>query len=473
MLLTAFLFSIAFRQNFTVDAGSGIISLSRRFGLVKGGTYSFNFYNAKDVDSVLVLVATRNDALKYLSSTSDEAICEGEPINYSHVVSIDKNGYGSVSGTIYKKDMYYTILSTCNNDLKYSFQIEYLNLKSCLSYDEKPCLISMPIVAGIITVFYIVWLVNWFMYFSLKNSLHLYFTIGLTLTTIHYLIFVFEERNRDISDDPSSIYIARKVFRVLHETVLLSAMLMASEGWCIVRKTITACGMVGNFVISSFVTVTLAVNDFADLGTLGTLITLFFTFVVLAVFIIYMLHNIKKARQSVDAHLYVIAEEGINPETTPVYRKLFILRIVVLSVLGYFIALFMRSAFSFFWPLPVWILQLIYDVVTTTFIAVIAFVFRMRKESSKGYISIGEDEEQEPRVFDNDDIQSIDWRSATAEEGANIRTYEEGMHLPAQPYITYKKTPSGNLFASNKAKKNENNDKNAEDNLIDDNATEI
>ena len=310
------------------------------------------------------------------------------------------------------------------------------------------------------------------MYFSLKNSLHLYLTIGLTLTTVYYLNFVFEERRRNVSDDPSPIYISRKVFRVLHETVLLSAMLMASEGWCIVRKTITLCGIFGNFVVSSFVTVILAVYDFADFGTIGTLVTLFCIFIILAVFIVFMMHNIKKARQEVDAHLYVIAEEGINPETTPIYRKLGILRVVVFSVLGYFIALFMRSAFSFFWPIPVWILQLIYDIVTTAFIAVIAFVFRMKKESSKGYISIGDDEEQEPRVFDSEDIQSIDWRSATAEEGANIRAYEEGMRLPAQPYITSKKTPSGNLFAEKeKGKKNENKDKNddsqSNNNLLD------
>ncbi|KAK8842314.1 hypothetical protein M9Y10_025892 [Tritrichomonas musculus] len=470
MLLITFLFSITFRQNFTVDAGSGIISLNRRFGLVSGATYSFNFYDANDIDSILVLVATRNDAIDYLNSASDNHICKGKHINYSHVVPIDKNGFGSVSGTIFKKNMYYTVLSPCENDLKYSFQIQYINLNSYLSYDEKPCLISMPIVAGIVCILYVVWLANWFMYFSLKNSLHLYFTIGLTLTTVYYLIFVFEERNRNISDDPSPIYVSRKVFRVLHEAILLSAMLMASEGWCIVRKTITIWGMIGNFIMSAFVTVTLAVYDFADFGTIGTLITLFCLFIVLAVFIIFMMHNIRKARQAVDAHLYVIAEEGINPETTPVFRKLGILRVVVFSVLGYFIALFMRSAFSFIWPLPVWILQLVYDIVTTSFIGVIAFVFRMRKESSKGYISIGDDGEQEPRVFDSEDIQTIDWRSATAEEGANIRSYEEGMQLPAQPYITNKKSTSGNLFAD-KGKKNNNkdNDEQRNQNLLNDN----
>lgn len=387
-----------------------ILGLNRRFGFIKGGNYSFRIFNAKRLESILILLATYENVDIYFTELGDLNFCNGLYVDYINIIEIDSNGFGQVNGTIDTKDMYYTYIAACNdNDGGYTLEIQYFNGNSCLSYDEMPCLITMPIVAGIVGTFWIGWMINWGLNFSLKNSLHLYLTMGLTLTTVYYLLFVFEERRLDVSDDPSPIYVARKVFRVLSEFILLSAMLMASEGWCIIRTTIPLYSIIGSFFFGAVVSIAFAVYDFVNLNTIGSIICLVIILVNFVVFILIMMYKIRLARVAIEAHLYVIAEEGIDPETTPVYKKIRLLKIVVISFMGYCISLFARSILNFFWSLPFWVMQLIYDLVALAFAGTIAVVFRMKKETVCGYMAMGDDEEQEPRVFDRSDIQRINW----------------------------------------------------------------
>ncbi|OHT15053.1 hypothetical protein TRFO_42730 [Tritrichomonas foetus] len=449
MFLLNLLFTTAFRGSFSVQPNRGFVSLSRRFGFQAGGNYSIDFYDAK-TDSILVLIAQEDEATQYMSYVNEINHCKsGTNIKYVDIVPIT-NGEGHVFHKIDEDGMYYTILSSCTSDSGYSFTLQYINPNSYLSSDEQPCLITMPIVTAIVWGLFILWMVNWIMNFSLKNSLHIYMTAGIFLSAIYYCLFLFEVIKTNKTDNDSPIFIARKVFRVLQETVLLSAFLMASEGWCIIKNDISKLQMIICCVVSVCVTVPFAVNDFATLSRNGIFITIFAIAVSNILFIVFMSNNTRRAREYVAAHLYVIAEEGIDPVTTPVYKKFQLFRYVTLSMLTYFFVLVTRSMYSMIWPTPMWVIQLIYDVIMIVLISIIAFVFRMKKDTINGYMMIG-DEEQEPRIFDRTDLETIDY---THVEGST-RPYEEGMQLPAQPFITNNK----------KAKKKKSEDENEEKNL--------
>ena len=438
---------------YQVKPKSGFIVLLQRWGFEENGSYNITFWDVDGVNSTLALVAKRDDAITYIDYVEELAkksdfeeidFCPDFHVNYSNVVMIE-NGTGSVSGTIDKKGMYYTIVSSCSKyDNGYKFRLVYKNPNSCLSYDEKPLLITVPVVTSLIGLIFILWIINWVLHFSCKNSLHIYFTAGITLSAIYYILYTFEVISSNKTDIETPVYTARRVFRVFQETILLSAMLMAAEGWCIVKNTISWWSVLLSFACSACVTISFAIVEFLYLNTVETVIALIFVVVASCTYMVVLFININSGRQHIVAHLYVIAEEGIDPVTTPIYKKLQLYQSVASAVICYFMVIMVRTLIQSFYPLQVWITQLLYDLIIIILIAIISFFFRMKKETSNGYMMLG-DEDQEPRVFSAQDIQHINYNNV---EGSN-RPYEEGMHLPAQPFIT-----------KSKKKENKSNDEN-------------
>ncbi|OHS97263.1 hypothetical protein TRFO_09532 [Tritrichomonas foetus] len=418
------------RRGYQILKDVGLLILPDRYGFEVGGKYSVQISDA-GTEKILVLIATLSEASKYLSNLSQSTVCEGPTVKYSHIVPI-VNGEAEFEGVVDKKGIYYTILSSCySGDTGYIYRFQYSNPTSFLSYDVQPCLITLPIIAGIALILFLAWMINWFCYFSLKNSLHLYFTIGIFFTVVYDVLIVFEYHTRNKSDLEHPIYTATKVFRVLQEVVLLSAMFMASEGWSIIHSEYHWRKMILSFVLSAGIAVLYGLIDFSVVSGKYFVVAVFLVLVTCIGFYGYfMFRNVENAQTYVKAHLYVIAESGIDPQTTPIYKKYLYFKTVTVTICVYFTVLFIRSLFVYFWPLPFWVTQLIYDIVITSTISVIAFAFRMKKETKQGYLMVG-DEEQEPRVFGPDDTENFD-----IIDEFMTKPYEEGMTLPAQPFLT-------------------------------------
>lgn len=432
-LLIATVFS--YRSGYYIYPKQGLVVLPFRYGFYPGGRYTINVSKG-ETDSLLFLIATYDDTVRFFEGVNERSPCNWTyNVDYINKIQLE-DGKGVASGKVNKKGMYYTTVTPCNpnDDNGYTFYFTYVNPDSMLSYDEQPCLITVPIIAGIACGLFILWLVNWFMYFSLKNSLHIYFTIGIFFTVIYELLYAFEYYSRDKSDSKSPLFVARKVFRVLQETVLLSAMFLSCRGWCIIHNSIHWGWIVLAFVLSAGITVPYSISDFAYLSTIPNLIDLLIAAIVAGVYLYFMLRGITDANEAVKAHLYVIAQSGIDPKTTPIHKKYILFSTVCGAVIAYFLVLIFRSAFNSIWTLPIYIMQLIYDIIIVILISIISFAFRMKKETLKGYMMIGDDGEGElleKSQFESFDIEHLDHSTVP---------YEEGMSLPPQPTVAKPKS---------------------------------
>ena len=458
-MILALLFSICWKKSYNIPANAGVVTLITHFGFYRNGKYQVNISNS-ETNRLFVLIGTFQNINSYSRSILNSFdACNGTYVDYLHKVPVIA-GQASFSGTIKEKGMYYTMVSPCDgNSGGFTLSLQYSNPNSFLSYDVSPCLITTPIIAALSGLILGIWVINWMRNFSLKNSLHLYFTIGLMLTFSYNALMSFEYYTMNRKDGDSPLYVMRKIFRVLQESSLIFAMLLASDGWCIIHHNMPYWKIALAFLLSGCVTVSCAVADFVELTNLLYLVVFLILGISSGIYLYIMLKNTQIGYDYVKAHLYVIAESGIDPKTTPIYKKYRLYKAISWEMPFYFILLFFRIMFSFYLTFPFWTIQLAYDVIILTLITVISFTFRMRKETRDGYMMIG-DEDQEPRIFDRADITALE-----IETNENQHPYEEGMPLPAQPHILDKKKKS-----KHKGKKHKDEDaQEREKELIDNN----
>ena len=211
-------------------------------------------------------------------------------------------------------------------------------------------------------------------------------------------------------------------------------MFLSCRGWCIIHSSIHWGWVILAFVLSAGITVPYSLSDYAYLSMIPNLIVLLIAALFAGVFLYFMLRGITDANETVKAHLYVIAENGIDPKTTPIYKKYILFSTVCGAVIAYFLVLIFRSAFNSIWTLPIFVMQLIYDIIIVVLITIIAFAFRMKKETLNGYMMIGDDGEGEmleKSQFEAFDIEHLDH---------NTVPYESGMTLPPQPTVNKPKS---------------------------------
>lgn len=345
-----------------------------------------------------------------------------------------------MTGTIDNEGEFNLWWKTCNNSdtdinsslSKYSVTLQFKNSHTFLSLNEYPMLYGTPIVTGIIGIMIIAWLANWIVHFSLNNRLHLLFTIAFILTFVYHIMCCVSISKRHKSDDSSPLYMSVNVFRVIQETVLLAVMTFAAGGWYIIRPTIRVADIIIAVTVTSFVTVPAAIFDYARLSRMEELLVIFVMMIGCIFFHWNLIGYANRATKEVKAHLVVIQEQGINPESTPIYRKFALFQTLIMTVCCYFGLYFTRSAVMSIWFLPEWIPELTYLVFLSGLTCIVGWCFRMKKNTTRGYFMVA-GSENEIRVFSVNDIDSMQLQS-----NADTQTdWQEGMELPSQPVIDF------------------------------------
>jgi hypothetical protein len=128
----------------------------------------------------------------------------------------------------------------------------------------------------------------------------------------------------------------------------------------------------------------------------------------------------------------VISEEGIDPRTTHVWRKFVMFRGILWGLFAFLTVRLAVSAVRTFSDTPFWVTQLVNDLSVVLLMVLAGFLFRLRKETSNGYMMVG-DEENGPRQLPRDQVVAF---SADGEEDQRLASWREGMTLPPQPVFT-------------------------------------
>lgn len=432
-MLLALLASICFKRNYRLEQTTSIWRLAKRWRFGSGGEYSIKVSSMSPERPFFVGLLTVGESGYMTWYGTRDWICS---INASQAFGVATTlpGAGEFNGVMESSgayDLWWTACSESESDyVSYTLDIKFKNPNTLLSLDEYPMVYGTPIVTALIGVFLILWFVNWFMNFSLENKLHLLFSIAYVITFVYYIVCCLKVNYEHKSDDPSNLPMAMKVMRVIQETFLLSVMTLAAEGWYIIRPTIKWYNALICVVLSIAVCVPAAVLEWADLSLWGGLVCIFVFAVTGVLFYLNMLRHVRRARKEVMAHLVVIQEQGINPTTTPVYKKYSMFKSLAVVVLSYFLLLFTRSIVLSAWTLPEWIVELTYYIILSALMIVVGFFFKMKKETKRGYFMI-DAEGEDARVFSLSDVDGMRLNDL---EG---QTWSEDMALPSQPIIDF------------------------------------
>ena len=424
--------ALAYKRSLRLEDVSGLWRLSTPWRFGSGGTFSVTLTEISPPGPLFVGLLTSSESMAVLLGGHSEDLCRenvSSDFGYARLFqSLD-----TFNGTIHNGATLTLWWLACphsgNDKATYNLDVHFVNPNTLLSLNEYPMVFGMPIVTAVVTVFLILWFVNWIRNFSFENKLHLLLTIAYVFTFIYYVMCCFNIVERHKSDEPSNMPMACRVMRVFQETILLTVMGLAAEGWYIIRPGIKWREVVISAFLAIAVCVPAAVIDYADMDLAAAMIVLVLFVVMGMLFYINLLRHVRRARKEVAAHLSVIQEQGINPKTTPIYKKYTMFRSLTVTVLAYFMLLFTRSVFMSVWAFPEWIGQLAYFVLLTAMMIIIGFFFKMKKETRGGYFMVG-DEGGEPRVFNHEDIELMDTNFSG-------QTWSEEMALPVQPIIDF------------------------------------
>lgn len=392
-------------------------------------------------------ICTKKEFLSFIS-TKEKSICSIS----SNVRINTSTRIGKSSGVIKESGAYQFLFYPSSNDEKAVITVLLRNPNSYLDSQMEPCIYSEPIFTGIIFIILVIWIINWFLNIchngtqvQFSFTLHEFITITYIVSLLYSICQTLELWSLHRKDSTTPLTEISITLRFLQYWVLFATMLMASKGWCIVHESISLFNVFLCILAANLLSIPLIIMEYVNLGNWVYLVLFIGIFCILFYYRV-MVKSILDATLYVVAHLNVIANEGIDPRTTPIYTKYRMFRVISWGVVSYFLLTFLVSSIATFLDIPYCVEDVMQDVITLTLLGGAAYIFRLRKEMRKGYMMIGDiDESAEPQTFSREDVKEMTVRknNGVENEGNNetkdndrtMREWEEGMLLPPQPLL--------------------------------------
>jgi hypothetical protein len=305
------------------------------------------------------------------------------------------------------------------------------NPTSFLDGYEEPCLISLPAVSVLFLLLMVLWSVIWLRYASRTVTLHTFVSFTFVAALIYEVVYYFEFRHRDVSDDATPLTEIRITLDFVRQTFFFWTTIMAAKGWSIVQKSLPKREFCMGLTFSAFLTVPITVAEHIEPGIVA-LVVIGLAVIGMLCYYGHVVRSIRASQRYVIAHLMVISEEGIDPRTTHVWRKFVMFRGILWGLFAFLTIRLAVSAVRKFSDAPFWITLLISDLSVVLLMALAAFLFRLKKETSSGYMMVG-DNENGSRQLPRDQVVAF---TADGEEDQSLASWREGMTLPPQPVFT-------------------------------------
>ena len=462
MLIFFILSPVLSSKKYTVTVNSQYAEhTSISFGFEKGGTYSIDIF---DTSARLTFNLLNADQLQ---ESHRNALINGvmncnNYQNFSDINGIaDVNQPLHIEGVIPSKDIYTPTYVSCSTQYNFKLSIEYKNIDSYLDYRNKPFLIILPVFLGFFGLLFILWLVNWFVFFTLDVKIHYFLTACYSTIVIFmgiYYGYYLNLKNKGTVSD--AIYYSYYVFDCLHTAIFLFTLLLASTGWYITTKKIEwKFTIIPGIAIVVFVTLSTVLTIVYISSLIVEFIIAIATIVCLCIFVYFVVKNVGNISFHIAAHMLVIQERGINPKTTPVYRKYKMFKVFLASLyvyLGFYIIDIVVQLFGY---KIVWLPTLVNCLMYAIIYVLLFFVFMLRKNQNNGY-----------RIFDDGDVEEL---SQSDVQQLNLDSFENGQEwdgqtpLPPQPFIIngYESTPFSRSSDRNNTQKTNEDTINANDNV--------
>jgi hypothetical protein len=340
---------------------------------------------------------------------------------------------GNFTGRIPTAGCYRPAIYTCNQDFaKFEVIVLFRNPNSLLSADVFPCLFLKPAAIAIFSILFVSWLFNWVQNFTLINHLHSLLTITFSVNLLRAVFSELELLHMDHDDSYTPLSGIVVAFQILFDLSMMTTLLMAGRGWRIVYEAISCKEIMSACLFSAGVLLPLTGITFTT-DPLLLRIFLLATVLFIVAYCWRMISGVNNASSLVLGHLLVISRSGIDPRTTPVYSKFKIFRVMVLSIVVYFLSMAFRLIVKEIVFLPFWGLDLADTTATIMIIGAVSWAFRLAPGRRSGYLMIDSCDEQRGEELLRCEIDRLDLESSELREGQAI--WENGMTLPNQPIL--------------------------------------
>lgn len=413
-------------------------SIRESFGFEVGGTYSLTATNIQIPKLMMGLITdTEYAKLDVLSLKPSNCTEDDHPTisNISQIFNIEnKSQIIQLTGTIDKKDVYNIFFYGCYNK---SFSLSYdhfmKNPNSYIDYRYTPLFTMEPVVLGIMVLIFVIWLVNWFMNFSVQIYIHYMFTGtfgAFILSAIGYLAFIFIAKNYQTPIFGYIIFFSAAIVKYI---VLLATILMASKGWCILVDTVRYCEFATSFIYSACAIVAFTIVAYTNFTLLVQSIIIIIGLIFFILYMYSLITSINKLNLMILAHMMVIQQYGIDPTTTPLQQKKRMYRLFNILLLSVTVLILIYLVVSMFVDTTFWIADSMKSVIEIYFMLGILFIFHIRSTDSDGYTKIN-DSQDPGEEFALADIEAAQQGDGPITPGKGIQ-WKPGMRLPTKPQI--------------------------------------
>ena len=375
----------------------------------------------------------------FLGETTNLSCIDSNAPNYRNeqYTTIDQYPYFfNISGV----DKAYEIYAyRCNSSFPSDVSIEFYfqNKWGYLNPELFPIMIISFIEALYYLVVLILWLVNRFHHSQIITKLNGVFVVVSGIMVIgsvmmSLMLFIINA-SIQMAINPVPMTIASNVFKTIRFMALLVLALYIASGISIVFEVLEVRTHVINYVISFLFSCvefmsSLSLSFVLDFGSVPLIITLLILLVVF--YIIYAYIFVKwstNATKILTLHLYAIQEAGIDPLTTPSYKKFEMLKNVrLLSLFLFVIELFScivyNSLNSYFW-----VVYLILSIIRAVIYGVLCYLCRVRRSMASTYF----DDESAYIVSDDSLPPTTEQEHENANH--NLEQWHFGKPLPPMP----------------------------------------
>jgi hypothetical protein len=419
-------------QRFLIE--NNILVLSD-FGFEKGATYEMAIEKLEKIDHISF----------FLVSAPEMKLLPKNIINASHVCANESiisikdlkasGGSPPLKGNITTSGVYTPIIADCSSLLKsqklnFQISLKFKNPTTYLDIRQVKSLTIMPILICVSTILLVFWIINWIKHKSLTIRLHYFMSATFFLSYIMYIFNYILLVRLNKCDDDGGLKFISIVLVLLSRAILFSTLLLAAKGWCIIKDTVKfseiALSLGYTFV---FMALRLVV-EFVYLGEFAIYVLLI-AIVFIGLFIKEMTTSINTASLHVLAHLLVIQNEGIIPESTPIYLKHQMYQQFQYIVVIGCIMVVVKTSVEATVNTPEWVNNALDQITEMILLTCLGIIFRLRGSDEAGYTVVGSKDRAAPIEVALDDLDTF----KLGENKHEGKQWEVGMELSPQPVI--------------------------------------
>lgn len=407
------------------------------FGFEEKANYSITI-NIKDIDKMAnhtrYIILNKEQNTQYVSKHFNASMfCKNDSLSFLHK-DINQQII-SISDVIEKKGVYYQKLVNCESEGYISLTVKQVfhNPSTHLDYRWIGIIKAKFYVVVAFIVLIAFWIANWVFHFRVQIWIHYCFTAVFIFAALYNGIRFMELKKLDVQDETVFLTTLRITAEVFGIVAFMTTLLFAAKGWCIVRDELSLFEVVSTLLYSVLIITLMTISVYVYLGSFE-IVVLIAGIVVSILFIRELIVSINDASLHIMAHLLAISNAGIDPETTPIYRKHTMYTYFNWTIIGACTMLLILLCSSVFFEIPLWANETSTDVTLLVFLTALALIFRLRGTDTAGYSSITGGDFSDVNEIALTDIENA--RHTPLSKGGV--KWEEGMPLPAQPNLVSK-----------------------------------